>query len=322
MMTRAKAIVLSGVLIALAAGSWAVPGSGAAHFPFNSTINLQSRIPVQKANAAVLPRRVKFREAKSRGLLTSAWLNDRGPFTVALDTGAGISVISDALARDIGARHLNTRTTRVAGLSGREVTAREAVVDRTALGDRDNVMPGKLRVLIAPQLPAGVDAIVDPTEAFAPLGYSIDLPNGVISALNPKSDGLDQTRPPNNGAVVAWLRDGQGNRPFVRLSDGRKALIDTGSNFGLALSRSGLSENDQRARVSRDVGGGTISSRRVAPTTVSIGDLVLRDVPTDLLDGVEKGAPVILGRDALYPFRLSFDPVRRLIEIVPSGQDN
>jgi hypothetical protein len=55
---------------------------------------------------------------------------------------------------------------------------------------------------------------------------------------------------------------------------------------------------------------------------VAIGALVLRGVPTDILSGIEKDAPTILGRDALYPFRISFDPTRRLIKIVPSLHDN
>ncbi len=288
--------------------------------PFAGQMLFQFRTPAGKA--AVLPRNVRFREAKSRGLMTAAWLNDRGPFTAALDTGSGITIISEALAREIGARHIKSSPTLVAGLSGREIKAREAVLDRIALGDRTNVLPGTIRVLIAPQLPAGVDAILDPTDAYAPLGYSIDLPRGILSAFDPRNGGLDRSRPPVDGAVVAWLRDGQGSRPFVRFSDGRKALLDTGSNFGLAFSITATPDNYGRVRMSKDVGGGTVSSRRVSPSTVSIGDLELRDVPTDLLDGVEKGAPVILGRDALFPFRLRFDPLHRLIEIAPSGQDN
>jgi hypothetical protein len=50
---------------------------------------------------------------------------------------------------------------------------------------------------------------------------------------------------------------------------------------------------------------------------VSIGSLVLEKVPTDILIGAHEGAPVIIGRDALYPFRLTFDPASRLIEIAP-----
>jgi hypothetical protein len=72
----------------------------------------------------------------------------------------------------------------------------------------------------------------------------------------------------------------------------------------------------------RDIGGGIINSTRVSPTTVSIGELVLHRVPTDILFGIEADAPVILGRDALYPFKITFDPQRRLIEFMSSSEHN
>jgi hypothetical protein len=74
----------------------------------------------------------------------------------------------------------------------------------------------------------------------------------------------------------------------------------------------------KQGRGVRDLGGGVVESRRVAPATVSIGDLVLRGVPTDILTGVAGDTPVILGRDALYPFRITFDPTAKLIAIEPA----
>jgi hypothetical protein len=108
-------------------------------------------------------------------------------------------------------------------------------------------------------------------------------------------------------------------RPFVRLGDGRLALIDTGSGFGLAVSdgRVVSKNHNQQDQVIRDLAGGSISARRVDPVTVNIGALELKSVPTDFLFGAPAGTPVIIGRDALYPFRLTFDPTSRLIEIAP-----
>jgi hypothetical protein len=68
----------------------------------------------------------------------------------------------------------------------------------------------------------------------------------------------------------------------------------------------------------RDLGRGNIRARRVAPVTIQIGSLVLRRIPTDLLSGAASGAPVLLGRDALRPFEISFDPVSRLIRLLPA----
>jgi hypothetical protein len=315
-MKRAKAVVLSGALVAFAASSGAVPKTGAASLAVGNVSNSQSK------QIARLPTPVRLREAKGRGLLTQAWINGHGPFTVAIDTGAGLTILSQGVAAAVGLQNVGG-SSRVAGLSGNETVMAQTVVNRVALGNPDNFLPSKLRIAIAPSLPSGIDGILDPTDAYAPLGYAIDFPQKQITAFDSRSSGLSVRQQPADGAVVPWIRDSESNRPFVRLSDGRLALIDSGSEFGLAVSSSAtLNRDDSRRAAHRDVGGGQIHATRVAPTTVSIGSLVLRGVPTDVLDGIEKNAPTILGRDALYPFRISFDPTRRLIEIVPSLHDN
>jgi predicted aspartyl protease len=269
-----------------------------------------------------LPATIWFRESKARGLLADVWINGRGPYLFAIDTGAGITVISQQLASAAGLRMLRGRTTVVAGLSGREVVAGETMVDRLAIGNAGNAMASKVRALVMTQMPEGIDGILDPTDAYAPFGYTIDFANRHIRAFDPRVEGLSARRQPVDGAVVSWLRFGQSDRPFVKLGDGRLALIDSGSGFGLAISESRAIVRDHARRSSTDIGGGMIRSTRIQPTTVSIGALELSGVPTDILSGVEKGAPIILGRDALYPFRVSFDPSHRLIEIAPSVHDN
>jgi predicted aspartyl protease len=103
----------------------------------------------------------------------------------------------------------------------------------------------------------------------------------------------------------------------VQLDNGDRALIDTGSSLGLAIRDSSLPDR-RNISLSRDIGGGQISTRRVRPTTVAIGSLMLRNIPTDLISGAEADAPVLIGLSALRPFRLAFDPVHRLIEIAPA----
>jgi hypothetical protein len=95
-------------------------------------------------------------------------------------------------------------------------------------------------------------------------------------------------------------------------------LLDTGSGFGLAVNQPSLGgKNHMRGNVT-DLGGGAVQSRQIAPTTVSIGALVLRGVPTDVLIGVPADTPLILGRRALYPFKVTFDPSARLIAFEPT----
>jgi predicted aspartyl protease len=302
-------VLLSIALSALAAVAWAVPVSGAAPFVAGER---SGRV----RHGSTLHQPARFLIIRDRGLLVSAWVNGRGPYDFVIDTGAGLNVVSERFVTIAGLKTSQTRQTLVGGLSGVTTTSnREAVIDTLALGYQNNQLPSGQRALIVSYLPTGIDGILDPTEAFAPYGYSIDMPNGQIAALDEEAE-LSH-RGSTDGATVEWLHRGDSDRPFVRLGDGRPALIDTGSRFGLAVSDRQaivISRNNTPHTIpSLDLGGGTINARRVTPTTISIGDLVLRRIPTDILTGVAADAPVILGREALYPFKISFNPRRRLI---------
>lgn len=272
-----------------------------------------------------VPSPVRFREASGRGLLVSAWVNEAGPYTFAIDTGAGATIISRRVAAEARVPVRGGRTIMIGGASG-DGTARvqEATVRSIALGYAANLLPSGGPVVVAESLAPGVDGVLDPSEAFWPLGFEIDMPRGQLSAFDPRQTPLRRNQ--NLGTdetVVPWLLDGQSRRPFVQLEGGLRALIDTGSGFGLALpqdaarslgvvTRAGRGHGDVR-----DLSGGSIAAHRVSPTTVSVGSLVLRGVPTDLLPNARPGTPILLGRDLLRPFRLTFDPLNRLIRILP-----
>lgn len=311
---RAK-LFIAGALLAMAG---AVPRGGAALF-------IAQAAPRETDRA--LTQAVRLRLNRDRGLLLTAWLNGSGPYVFAVDTGAGTNLVTQRVVNDA---HLSVRgisPSLVGGLTSATTTSnREAVISELALGDRSNTFRAKTALVVS-ALAQGVDGILDPTEVYSPNGYSIDLPNQSLEAIYSPAHstpaGSERKGAPAEGAVVPWLRLGGSTRPFVRLGDGRLALIDTGSSFGLAINeRNAVIVGRRRGSVpteaSHDIGGGTISSRRVDPTTISIGDLILRGVPTDILFGVEDTAPLILGRDALYPFKITFDPQRRLIGFVTS----
>ena len=311
---RARRLIMVG---AVAAMVWAASNGGAAH---------SSLEPAAGSVTPWLPHPVRFRLEKETGLLVRVWLEGSGPYIFAIDTGAGLNVLTERVA---GISRLQVRTVRptlVGGLSAARVSSnREAVIGQLALGTRDNILPAQKTALIVPALAPGVDGILDPTDSYAPLGYSIDITNELIEAVDPVVGRSTRLAPGIEAAVVPWLRQDGSNRPFVKLGDGRIALLDTGSRFGLAVSEHNaviITRNRGEANTGgvRDIGGGTIFSRRVMPTTISIGELVLRGIPTDVLLKVDTDAPVILGRDALYPFKITFDPRRRLIEFVTSAE--
>ncbi len=266
--------------------------------------------------SASVPRPVSFREVSGRGLLIRTWINSQGPFTFAIDTGAGATLLSQRVAEEAGVSS-SGRSVSVAGLSGASSNARQVSIQNLAIGDRENFLPGKGEVMVTGGLPRDVDGVLDPTEAFAPLGYAIDIPRHELSAFDPQTTPVRMNSQPDEGTVVPWLRERHGRRPYVQLDNGDRALLDTGSGLGLAIRESGQSDRETAASV-RDIGGGSISARRVAARTISIGSLTLRRIPTDVVSGAEADAPVLLGLSALRPFRLRLDPVHRLIEIAPS----
>jgi predicted aspartyl protease len=258
--------------------------------------------------------------------LVSAWVNGAGEYTFAIDTGAGATILSERVARE-ARLSFNGNRARINGLSGvGAASGRESVVRSLAIGERNNFLPSQSPavVIVTAALPPGIDGVLDPTEGYWPLGYSINMPDGEISAFDPRVNPVRTDDAPPDGAVVPWLFDSRTRRPFVMLDLGRRALLDTGSGFGLAISESvarssGIKFDRVRDSSSsvRDLGGGTIAARRIAPITVHIGPLTLRRIPTDLISGVESGAPILLGREALQPFHLTFDPLNRLIKLAP-----
>ena len=330
--------ILGLVLIALAATStWAASSfERAAHLlapqPAANS-NADSRVSKKsgasadrrvRTSGAALPSVVRFREVQGRGLLTRVWVNGAGEYTFAIDTGAGATLLSGRVAREAGVALKGSRLS-LGGLSGAgAASGQEAVLRSLAIGESDNLLPARGLFIVTDRLPPGIDGVLDPTEAYWPLGYTIDLPNNELSAFDPRSTPLRRTNVPPGGTIVPWISDARSRRPFVMLNGTRRALLDTGSEFGLALSEQEariigvIHDGSGRSRDGvRDIGGGQVNARRIAPATVNIGALVLRGVPTDLLAGAHAGAPILLGRDALQPFRLTFDPLNRLIRIAP-----
>jgi predicted aspartyl protease len=329
---------VSALLITLVSIIWAAPLIGAAHLYERDGVETSGVGPQlttrattatahQRSGAAMsarLPRAARFRDSIGRGLIVSAWVNGVGVYSFAVDTGAGATIISERVARDARVVQERGRATVMSGMSGAgSLAGREASVRSLAIGDENNLLPSQSTVVVTNGLPPDVDGVLDPTEAFWPLGYSIDMRRGEISAFDPRVAPLRTSDAPPGGAIVPWIFERGSRRPFVMLEGGRRALIDTGSEFGLAVSESaarsiGITDSMGRDKGSvRDISGGRIVARRVAPATVRIGSLILRSVPTDVLSGIVDGSPILLGRDALQPFYLSFDPLHQLILITP-----
>jgi hypothetical protein len=308
--SKAK-LAIALITLSVATVVWAVPNAGIAH----------QRLQTQSAQS-VSP--IRLRDDRDRGLTATAWLNGAGPFVFAIDTGAGVSLISRGVVERARLTVTKSRRPLVGGLSTAPIASnQEAKLSSLALGTPNNRITTSAVAAVVPNLPGSIDGIIDPTDIFSPLGFSVDLPKRELRVFDAGAQGLRLNQVPRDGAVVRWVREAGNGRPFVRLSDGRLALIDTGSGLGLAMpdSRSRVGRNHGDVNNRADLGGGRVQSHEVAPQTVSVGTLVLRNVPTDVLTGVAPGTPIILGRRALFPFKITFDPVARLISFDPTERD-
>ena len=311
MSTAKLAIALSTLSVAMV--TWAIPATGIAHRL------VQRPAAVRRASEPIAP--IRLRDERDRGLLASGWINGAGPFVFAIDTGAGVSLISRQVVERARLGVTKSRRPLVGGLSTTPISSdQEANIAGLSLGRPENRVPGNFNAAVIANLPGSIDGILDPTEVFRPYGYSVDLPNRELRVFDTNSYRLQLSEVPPEGAVVRWVREAGSHRPFVRLGDGRLALVDTGSGFGLALNEPRRATGNHRRdeNVAHDLGGGMVSSRKVQPQTVSIGDLVLNGVPTDVLTGVAPGTPIIIGRRALFPFKLTFDPASKLIAFEPT----
>src|SRR2546425_5376236 len=113
----AKLRFLFAVFLTLATSGRAVL-FGAALFGAHESV--KGRVTLASAS---VPRPVSFREVSGRGLLIRTWINSQGPFTFAIDTGAGATLLSQRVAEEAGANVSGGRTISVAGLSGAPPTA-------------------------------------------------------------------------------------------------------------------------------------------------------------------------------------------------------
>jgi len=300
------------ITLSVATVAWAVP-SGIAHRRLPPQFETQTRVQSAQSLSPV-----NLRDGHD-GLTANVWLNGAGPFVFAIDTGAGVSLINRNVVDRAGLKVSKSSRPLVGGLSTSRIASNEETrLSGLALGQPNNRIATHAIAAVVSTLPDAIDGILDPTDVLSPLAYSVDLPNHELRVLEGRLSTNDN---PPGGAVVHWVGN---DRPLVRLSNGDLALIDTGSGFGLAVTNGRVvtvgSRNHGDLENRNDLGGGRVQSREISPQRVSIGALVLNNVPTDVLTGVAPGTPTIIGRRALFPFKISFDPVARLISFEPTAR--
>src|SRR5713226_570653 len=157
---NSKPSLLFAVLLVLTTGVRAT-SSGVALSPVHRDLNT---LPAPTEVGAI-PRPATFRELPGRGLLVRTWVNDAGPFTFAIDTGAGATLLSTRVVDEAQVQSQNDRRTSIAGLSGVSVSATAATIRSLAIGDSDNYLPARGLAMITNGLPRDIDGVLDPTES-------------------------------------------------------------------------------------------------------------------------------------------------------------
>ncbi len=155
-----------------------------------------------------VPSPVRFDIERGRGLLVRAWINGTGPYTLAIDTGAGATILSQRVADAAHVEIKSGRATAISGLSGATpVNGREAFINQLALGERSNMLPAKGLVIVTDRLPPDVDGVLDPTESYWPLGYTLDMESGNLTAFDSHLTPLRLSNAPPDGTIERAQRD-------------------------------------------------------------------------------------------------------------------
>src|SRR5204863_8288718 len=101
---RARLFIALSALVAI---GWVVPNAGTTHFVATAAQRGSIR--------AAKPLPARLRISKDRGLLLTAWVNGGGPYVFAVDTGAGMNLISQRVVDD---SQLTVKTVRPVILGG------------------------------------------------------------------------------------------------------------------------------------------------------------------------------------------------------------
>src|SRR5205814_7303215 len=117
---------------------------------------------------------IRLRDEPGRGLTANGWIKGLGPFVFAIDTGAGVSLVSRNVVERAGLSVTKARRPLVGGLSTSPISSNEETqITGLALGRSNNDLPESFSAAVVTSLPSSIDGILDPTEVFRPSGYSV-----------------------------------------------------------------------------------------------------------------------------------------------------
>lgn len=237
-------------------------------------------------------------DARGRPVMT-VQINGKGPIPMVVDTAAQTSLMSDALANELGLRPLN-RGVAVNGATG-SAQARLYPVDRLT----NPLVDTRYVAMVELTNGGATDARgIIGMECFTNRKLLIDRSTNRIAA-EPSAAAAP------GFATIAGSRTGTGFVEIPVTLDGVRipALIDTGAVVTIANAAAfrllGWAKNDPRLSDGGEIRGASAGGqkiRRARIGKVAIGRIGLSDVPVMIADDNDPRPSIILGNDVLNLF--------------------
>jgi hypothetical protein len=264
-------------------------------------------------DSVVVPMRIE-----GRAPLIEVTVGGRGPYTFVLDTGAGGSVFSKALAETLGLRVTGVSRvgSPVAGGTPREASLIE--VDRLEVG---GVTLEKMSAVAMDLSPVGLGAPGGPQGVLSSAAF-----HGALVAFDFAGGRLVLRRgalpAPDGRNVFGWDSTARLPQVPVDLPGGQRQVVhvDTGSPAGLSLPASWaeklpLAAKPESTGVARTIDHTFVRRSARMKGTASIGHHRFENPEVTFAEEIVTGN---VGMGWLRDFRLTLDPANRRIRLEPA----
>jgi predicted aspartyl protease len=266
-----------------------------------------------------MPTTIEIRTSEKQPfVILPVFINGEGPFDFVLDTGAGVSIVTDDLAGTLALHHVEAKDALGAGGSRISVRVRQASTIAVGGSVVENA-----RVGIMKTLPKCIGQGIIGYDFLRHYVLTVDYGHHTLTLAAPEdSRGKDQSLPSSMPLKLA-----RPDRPIILvdvLVNTRKAyqfILDTGASQtvvspGLA-QQMGMKDTRQDSLIGAggDVtsSAGTLDSLRIGETSLEGVHVIAADVLSPLSQAVRVNIDGILGYNVLRKFKLIVDYPNELL---------
>jgi hypothetical protein len=260
----------------------------------------------------------------SNFFLVEARQEDGKTYRFMLDTGSSVTLVSPALGEALKRKERKgtpPRTLPVRGANGRQVELPAILLRHLQLGEAHfERVPAIVYDFadLSAHLGVAIDGVIG-FPLFRDTLLTLDYPAAQVEIAPHPIGGPPMTTPPRT-SVILYSREQ--STPLVPVQMGNEsffALIDTGSDGGLALNPAGLNPRFEHGpRVGLIVSSLHGDNRQLVgrlAQDINIGGPIVQQPVVDLTDQLSS-----LGGELLRHFRLTFDQRRHLVTLVRDSE--